>query len=149
MSLRIGTHLLERIRAHGRSGYPYECCGFLLGKLGVDRSVRDLRPVDNRRSDSLETRYLISPRDWFETEKEAAERGLEIVGVYHSHPDHPAIPSEFDRDNALPFYSYIIVSVRQGRDAELSGWILSEDRAAFEREELLASEQGEEVNQCL
>jgi proteasome lid subunit RPN8/RPN11 len=149
MRLQIAANLLERIRDHARISYPCECCGFLLGHFGADTSVCDLGPVENQHGEARETRYLISPRDWLKTEMEAAERGLEIIGVYHSHPDHPAIPSEFDREHALPMYSYIIVSVRHGSDGELSGWILREDRTAFEREELLASEHGEEVGRCL
>ena len=141
MSLRISNALLERIRDHGRGVYPQECCGLLLGHGdAADKAVVDLKPLENAREDSRQNRYLISPKDLLETEKQARTSGLDIVGVYHSHPDHPARPSEFDREHAFPWYSYVIVSVLQGEPRELASWQLREDRSAFELENLLASE---------
>ncbi len=138
MSLSISDTLLARIREHGKGTYPHECCGLLLGRAaGEDKSVADLRPVDNAREDSRHNRYLIAPRDLLEAEKEARSLGLDVVGVYHSHPDHPARPSEFDREHAFPWYSYIILSVARGVPTDLASWTLREDRSTFDPEEVL------------
>ncbi len=138
MSLHISEVLLDRIREHGRSAYPHECCGLLLGQAnGEGKSVLDLRPVANAREDSRHNRYLISPRDLLEAEREARRLGLDVIGVYHTHPDHPACPSEFDRENAFPWYSYIILSVAAGHPADLASWTLREDRSTFDREEMV------------
>lgn len=138
MSLRIGPAHVEAIRDAGRRAYPEECCGLLLGTVADgSKSVADLRPVGNAREDSPRNRYLIEPRDLLQVEGEARRRGLDIVGVYHSHPDHPARPSEFDRDHAFPWYSYIIVSVERGEPRDLTSWVLKEDRSTFEPEPLL------------
>ena len=138
MSLTIPGPLIERIRAHGRQLYPQECCGFLLGRAnGSDKSVADRKAVDNSRQDSRSNRYLISPEDFLRVEKGARERRLDVIGVYHSHPDHPARPSEFDREHAFPWYSYIIVSISHGEPVELTSWTLREDRSAFEHEDVV------------
>ncbi len=139
MSLTIPDSLVERIRDHGRESYPHECCGFLLGYVhGKEKSVAELKSVDNSREDSRRTRYLISPEDFLKVDREARERHLDVIGVYHSHPDHPARPSEFDREHAFPWYSYIIVSIKQGEAEDLTSWTLREDRSAFDNEEVVA-----------
>src|SRR5262245_58578075 len=139
MSLAISKRLLDEIRQQGRSAYPKECCGLLLGTASDSRkSVSLLRPVPNAREDSPRNRYLIEPRVLLEAEKAARADGLDILGVYHSHPDHPARPSEFDREHAFPWYSYIIVAVAQGEPRELHCWTLREDRSAFDSEPLTA-----------
>jgi len=138
MSLTISSALLRSIREHGRGAYPQECCGLLLGRANGDgKSVVDLRGAENSRGDSRHNRYLISPRNFFEAEKEARKAGLDVIGVYHSHPDHPARPSEFDREYAFPWYSYIIVSVAQGEPRDLTSWTLREDRSAFDHEDMV------------
>ncbi len=138
MSLTISAELVDKIREHGRGEYPQECCGLLLGHANDGgKAVVDLLPVSNAREDSRHNRYLISPRDLFEAEKAARKFGLDVIGVYHSHPDHPARPSEFDREHAFPWYSYIIVSVERGSPVEVASWTLREDRSAFDPEELV------------
>ena len=140
MSLKISEELLEGIREHGKEAYPNECCGVLLGRIEDSRkSVVELRAMENTREDSPRNRYLISSRELLEAEKAARARGLDIVGVYHSHPDHPARPSEFDREHAFPWYSYIIVSVRGGEPLDLTSWTLRDDRTAFDAEDLNSS----------
>jgi proteasome lid subunit RPN8/RPN11 len=140
MSLMISDQLLESIREHGKRAYPNECCGVLLGRMENSRkSVVELRQMENAREDSPRNRYPISPRDLLEAEKAARALGLDIVGVYHSHPDHPARPSEFDREHAFPWYSYIIVSVRGGEPLDLTSWTLRDDRSAFDAEALNSS----------
>jgi proteasome lid subunit RPN8/RPN11 len=92
--------------------------------------------MGNSREDSRRNRYLISPRELLAADRDAQKRGLDILGIYHSHPDHPARPSEYDREHALPWYSYIIVSVNRGVAGDLASWNLRDDRSAFDREEL-------------
>jgi proteasome lid subunit RPN8/RPN11 len=132
--IAIPRHLLDRIALHGEETYPNECCGFLLGTAMENgaRMVSALLPLDNaRESEEQYHRFLIAPQDVLHAEEAAVEQGLDVVGVYHSHPDHPARPSEFDRAYALPWWSYIITAVRAGRAAESNAWTLSEDRSAF------------------
>ena len=147
-SLWISGHLAEKIRAHGAETYPHECCGALLGRdsnavLESDRSegsliapreILGLFPLVNRRDDSPRNRFSVTAQDVLEAEKAAREQGLEVVGWYHSHPDHPARPSEYDRDHAWPWYSYIIVGVQSGAPQDMTSWRLNDDRAGFSPE---------------
>jgi len=122
------------IRAEGEKAYPNECCGFLVGevdKAGV-KTVKDVQAIDNSREDGEQYhRFLITPEDMMRAEQTARSMKLDVVGFYHSHPDHPAAPSEYDKDHALPFYSYVIVSVKQGKADELTSWELTLDRKEF------------------
>jgi proteasome lid subunit RPN8/RPN11 len=112
--LTISKELADKIAAHGTETYPHECCGALLGK-DEPREIRALFPMINRRDDSPRNRFSVTPQDVIEAEKAARQQGLDVVGWYHSHPDHPARPSQYDRDHAWPWYSYIIVSVAEGK----------------------------------
>ncbi|MFN2199439.1 MAG: M67 family metallopeptidase [Anaerolineales bacterium] len=136
--LEIPPELLERIHRHGESAYPEEGAGFLLGHGDGDRRVvTDLLTIRNAREDSARhNRYLMTPKDVLDGEIEAERRGLDIVGVFHSHPDHPNRPSEFDREWALPWYSYIITSVNAGTAVESRSWRLSDNRLVFNEEEI-------------
>ena len=148
LTLWISGHLAEKIRAHGAETYPHECCGALLGRdagevagsdlerypLAAEREILALFPLVNRRDDSPRNRFSVTSEDVLAAEKEARERGLEVVGWYHSHPDHPARPSEYDRDHAWPWYSYIIVSVQNGAPQEMTSWRLNDDRQEFSPE---------------
>lgn len=135
MSLAILPPELAKVNDHARRAYPNECCGVLLGKQVSGRKlVVEARPVENARADSPENRYLIAPSDFLAAERYAREQKLEILGFYHSHPDHPARPSEFDREHAWPWFSYVIVAVEKGRPGEVASWELSEDRSQFHRE---------------
>jgi proteasome lid subunit RPN8/RPN11 len=124
------------IRTEGERAYPDECCGFLLGRAGeTDRTVAEILPVQNdREEEERYHRFAIGPDDFMRAEREACRLGLDVLGFYHSHPDHPAIPSDFDREPALPFNSYVIISVEGGRAGDITSWELSLDRAKFERE---------------
>jgi proteasome lid subunit RPN8/RPN11 len=146
--LSISERLAEKIRAHGAETYPHECCGALLGRdskgvlesdqgrgtLTASREIRQIFPLVNRRDDSPRNRFSVTAEDVRASEKAAGEQGLEVVGWYHSHPDHPARPSEYDRDHAWPWYSYIIVSVQNGAPQEMTSWRLNDDRAEFSSE---------------
>jgi proteasome lid subunit RPN8/RPN11 len=140
--LTISSELAEKIRAHGADCYPHECCGALLGR---DREVADrrvfreicgLHPLINRRDDSPRNRFSVTSQDVLDAEKAARGQNLEVVGWYHSHPDHPARPSQYDCDHAWPWYSYIIVSVANKIPEDMTSWRLAEDRSEFQNEEI-------------
>jgi len=132
--LSINKDLAERIRAHGAQTYPHECCGALLGRDSEPREIVALFPLINRRKDSPRNRFSVSSQDVVDAEKSARAQGLDVVGWYHSHPDHPARPSQYDRDHAWPWYSYIIVSVAQGQAQEMTSWRLDDNREQFSPE---------------
>ena len=133
--LVLSEEVASRIRAHGVEAYPHECCGALLGTDGENaREVRELFPLVNRRDDSPRNRFSISPDDFRAAEKAARERGLELIGWYHSHPDHPALPSEYDREHAWPWYSYIIVSIAEREPKQMTSWRLADNRVRFQPE---------------
>jgi proteasome lid subunit RPN8/RPN11 len=137
--LVLAEEMAQGIRKHGAGSYPHEACGAMLGLDGeAEREVRALFPLVNRRDDSPRNRFSVDAGDVRAAERAAAERGLELVGWYHSHPDHPAIPSEYDREHAWPWYSYVIISVRAGEPREISSWRLADDRARFLAEEIAA-----------
>lgn len=145
-ALWISRELAEGIRRHGAETYPHECCGALLGRDSsivedqggagkvATREVLRLHPLVNRRNDSPQNRFAMTPQDVIAAEKAAGAQGLEIVGWYHSHPDHPAQPSQYDRDHAWPWYSYVIVSVMDGEPQEMTSWRLGDDREEFSAE---------------
>jgi len=132
--LSISKELAERIRAHGAETYPHECCGALLGRDNEPREILGLFPLINRRDDSPQNRFSVTAQDVLDAEQSARQQGLDVVGWYHSHPDHPARPSEYDRDHAWPWYSYIIVSVAQGQPQDMTSWRLNDDRQQFSPE---------------
>jgi proteasome lid subunit RPN8/RPN11 len=147
-TLWISGHLAEKIRAHGAETYPHECCGALLGRdssaaAGSDpekaalipqREIVALFPLVNRRDDSPRNRFSVTAEDVRDAEKAAGAQKLEVVGWYHSHPDHPARPSQYDRDHAWPWYSYIILSVQNGAPQDMTSWRLNDDRQEFSPE---------------
>ena len=137
MVLVIGNAHEREIREHGARAYPNECCGAILGVVSEsdEKIVRALLPLSNRREgEAARTRFLVTAEDYRWAEQQARAQGLEILGFYHSHPDHPARPSEFDREWAWPWLSYVITSVFAGRAVESRAWRLKEDRGAFEEE---------------
>jgi proteasome lid subunit RPN8/RPN11 len=130
----------EAIRRHGEAEYPHECCGLLIGRMEADnrKTVAEVYPVSNaREQEARHNRSLILPGEYVRGERYARGRGLEVVGNYHSHPDHPAEPSQFDLDHAWPTWSYIIVSVGAGRARDLRSWEMRADRSRFDEEEIL------------
>jgi S-sulfo-L-cysteine synthase (O-acetyl-L-serine-dependent) len=130
--VRVSDAQMLAIRRHGARIYPDECCGALLGpKTG---EVVEAYPLDNTFPDGQRRRFLVGPDEYRRAEARAAETGLTLVGFYHSHPDHPAEPSQFDLDHAWPNLSYVIVSVHQGQPKETRSWRLKADRSAFEEE---------------
>lgn len=138
--LVISAPDLSAIERHGAASYPEECCGFLIGRSSPDTAantvVERVLAVDNERQDSRHNRFLIHPETVLEAHKEARAARLDVVGYYHSHPDHPARPSDFDREHAWPGISYLIVSVMKGEPAGARSWRLADDRERFDEEEL-------------
>jgi len=129
--------VLDGIREHGADAYPEEGCGFLLGTVADDGTnrVTAIRRAVNRRSEWRTRRYQLTADDYREADAAAREQGLDVVGIYHSHPDHPAQPSETDLEEAtFPGYTYAIVSVQDGTPAELTAWALASDRSEFQKE---------------
>jgi proteasome lid subunit RPN8/RPN11 len=136
--LRIREELSGRIRAHGTETYPHECCGALLGRDSDGaREIAEIVPLTNQRNDSPRNRFSITPEDVRDADAAARKAGLDLIGWYHSHPDAPARPSEFDREHAWPWYSYIIVSVRERVPREMNSWRLADDRGHYDAEEIV------------
>ena len=133
MSLYLSRALVEGIRDHGARQFPHECCGFLLGTVDKERkSVQRLHAAENARQDAARrNRFLIPPEDYQASERLARETGLDVLGFYHSHPDAPARPSQYDLDHAWPWYSYVIVATTQSGAGEITSWVLEDDRSRF------------------
>ncbi|MCL5999154.1 MAG: M67 family metallopeptidase [Chloroflexi bacterium] len=149
--LSISHTLMAQMHVHLESGYPHEACGILIGDVtdggasthSPAKVVRDVVMVPNvwdvkSERESLHNRYLISPEDVARADREAGRRGWDIVGFFHSHPDHPSQPSETDREFAWPVVSFVIVSVRQGLAVTTQSWVLRDDRSKFDEEAIVA-----------
>lgn len=136
MGLKIPREQMRRVLRHGEETYPNECCGLLLGRYGPGggREVAEAFRMRNANTNSPENRFVFDPKEHFEAQRAARARGLEVVGFYHSHPDHPARPSAYDLEHAAwPGYSYLIVSIRAGKAAETeaNSFELADDRSRF------------------
>lgn len=133
MSIILNHTIENKITAHAEMEYPFECCGFFFGEDSGNRKITHIREVSNAKEGDKRRRFEISGDDYRKAEKFALEHDLDLLGVYHSHPDHPAEPSEHDRSVAMPNFSYIIVSVREGNQKEIRSWRLNDERQ-FEEE---------------
>jgi proteasome lid subunit RPN8/RPN11 len=141
--IRLRRGQAEAISRHGEADYPQECCGLLLGRIEMSgfKVVEEAYPISNAREEEAKrNRFLIKPEEFIQGQKYAVSAGMDIVGFYHSHPDHPSSPSEFDKEHAWPAYSYVIVSVNNGAAGDLSSWELEADRSAFEPETITEGE---------
>jgi proteasome lid subunit RPN8/RPN11 len=123
----------EAIRRHGEETYPHECCGALVGRGG---RVTAIVPLPNTTEEGPRRRFLVRPSDYRLAESRASGLGAELLGFYHSHPDHPARPSQFDLDHAWPTFGYVIVAVAAGQSGDMTVWWLKDDRSSFEEGEL-------------
>lgn len=144
--IRLTEEQAAAIRAHGERDYPYECCGLLVGRFdaGGVKEVSETYPISNAREEEAKrTRFLIRPGELLRGERHARSRGLDVVGFYHSHPDVAAVPSAYDLEHAWPTYSYVVVSVRAGRAADLRSWEMEPDRSRFNEEEITEAGGGE------
>jgi proteasome lid subunit RPN8/RPN11 len=142
--LVVSPEQMERMTIHCQQAYPFEGCGMLLGRaVNSQKIVVDVLPTGNaRETEAQHNRYLIPPEELLQGELEAEKRGLDVIGYFHSHPDHPARPSEFDRDHAWPWYSYLILSVVDGKARDSRAWQLREDRSGFDEESLVPHSSG-------
>ncbi|HTM34495.1 MAG TPA: M67 family metallopeptidase [Vicinamibacterales bacterium] len=127
----FGPGVVEAIRDHGAEAYPHECCGALLGR---DGTIVEAWALPNTTEEGPRRRFLIRPADYRSAEERANATGQELLGFYHSHPDHPARPSQYDLDHAWPVFMYVILSVMSGEPGDLTSWRLAADRSAFEPE---------------
>ena len=127
---------LNEIREHGERDYPFECCGLLIGHFSDrKKTVAETYPISNAREEEAKrNRFLIRPEELLRGEKLARQKGLDVVGFYHSHPDDKARPSQYDLDHAWPTYSYIIASILQGQAVDVQSWELTDDRSSFQPE---------------
>jgi proteasome lid subunit RPN8/RPN11 len=138
--IRLNHEQLSEIRAHGERDYPFECCGLLIGSFKEDgvKEVSEVYPISNAREEEAKRRrFLIRPEELLRGERHARSLSLDVVGFYHSHPDHPARPSTYDLEHAWPSYSYVIVSVQQARAADLFSWEMEPDRTRFNQEQII------------
>ena len=144
MSLHIPQEILLRIHQHGEHAYPEEGAGLLLGELkDSDHQVKEILPLANaREAQARHNRYQLTPQDYMRGEQFAESLGLAVLGVFHSHPDHPNRPSEFDRQWAWPNFSYLITSVLQGKAARSRSWRLREERDNFSEEQIAVLHTG-------
>lgn len=137
--LIIGDRYLDEIRRHGASDYPFECCGLLIGHFeptGAKTVVETYAISNAREEEAKRNRFLIKPEELLRGEKYARERNLEVVGFYHSHPDSPAAPSQYDLEHAWPSYSYVIVSTAKDATGDLRSWEQRVDRSRFDEEKI-------------
>jgi proteasome lid subunit RPN8/RPN11 len=131
--VEINKELLDKLIEHAQKSYPYESCGILVGQPG---KIMDVNFVENKIMERKRDRYEIDPGDFLKVDKLTREKGQEIIGFYHSHPDHPALPSDFDIEHAWPEYIYIIISVVNGNKHNVKAWKLFPDNKKIKEEEL-------------
>jgi proteasome lid subunit RPN8/RPN11 len=135
--LRLDAGVAASIRRHGEETYPHECCGALVGHDGQTTAVV---PLPNTTDEGPRRRFLVRPSDYRMAEQRAGELGADLLGFYHSHPDHPARPSQYDLDHAWPTFAYVIVAVAERRAADMTVWFLKDDRTTFEKGDLHGDE---------
>ncbi|MGB7209812.1 MAG: M67 family metallopeptidase [Pyrinomonadaceae bacterium] len=134
----LNEQVISSITAHAERDYPHECGGMLIGKFEDGRkTVLETFPLENaREEEARHNRVLILPRDVMRAERYAREQKLDVVGYYHSHPESPAVPSQYDLDHALPVWSYVIASVIKGKVVDIFSWEMENDRSKFNQEEI-------------
>jgi proteasome lid subunit RPN8/RPN11 len=131
---------LQFIVDHAEKTYPEECCGFLLGLNASERRILRIVSVPNVNAHNRRRRYNIDPKDIIHADEMAQKLSLEVIGIYHSHPDAPSIPSQFDLEYAWPWYTYLVVAVENGKENGVGAWVLGEDRSAFHSVELVVED---------
>jgi proteasome lid subunit RPN8/RPN11 len=138
--IRFDTDAIAAVSRHAREAYPEECCGALLGTTEDGAAAVTLAErTENSSREERRRRYVVAPMEYARVERAADAAGLSVLGFYHSHPDHPAVPSEYDRAHGLPFFHYVIVAVGPESTGEIAAYVLSEDLDVFEREELVVN----------
>ena len=137
--ISVLEEIYNKISKDAEAAYPHECCGALLGGINGDgsTSIEGASLLTNTNTERAKDRYEIDPKELLGIEKAARSEGLDVVGIYHSHPDHPAKPSQFDRERGWPDYSYIIVSVMKGKATLGTSWSFSNPDDDFSEDELI------------
>jgi len=135
--MEIPEDAIGVIQEHAIEVFPEECCGFLLGQLGEPKRVIEARRGTNIATEDRAHRYVVDPLEMLHVDDDARTKGMDLIGIYHSHPNHPAVPSEFDRSRATPWYSYVILSIVDRKPKEVGAWRFDESTKRFEREEMV------------
>jgi proteasome lid subunit RPN8/RPN11 len=136
-AINLTQKIIDQFSVHGEEEFPHECCGVILGTIKGDESFGlEYLPATNTKEENRERRFLIDPMAYQKAEDEADERNLSVISIVHSHPDHPDKPSDFDRDHAWPGFSYIIISVQNGKAVSYRSWQLNQDRKFFIEENI-------------
>lgn len=136
MKIIFKKALIDQMKDHGKDTYPLECCGFIFGEDHVDgRSITEIKPVTNSKQGDQRRRFEIDPLDYLKAERYALANDITLVGIYHSHPDHPAKPSVHDLKQAVPFFSYVIMSVSKDEIKTITSWQLDQ-KGEFEEEKI-------------
>lgn len=134
MKLKINQEVLAQMQKHAEATYPNECCGFFYGKDGDFRLIDLSSKVDNSKEGDQRRRFEIHPKDYMKAEQFALEHDTTLLGIYHSHPEHPAVPSEHDLRQAVPYFSYIIISVKGAKAVHTRSWKLNEEKQFIEED---------------
>ncbi len=135
--LHVSNDKVLDIKNEVKRHYPLECCGFLIGTNTSEKKVVDVYPVQNKNTERTHDRYEIDGREFDKIDKETAKKGLQIIGIYHSHPDHPAIPSAYDTERAWSGYSYMIIAIEKGEKIDIKSWIFDEETRRFKEEKIV------------
>lgn len=130
----LDSAALRDIENYAKKSYPRECCGLLIGTNASERKIVEVRPTKNTNMDRAHDRFSIDGREFAKIDRDVAKRGLQIIGIYHSHPDHPAVPSAYDSENAWGGYSYIIAAVEKGEVVDTRSWVFDEEEKQFKEE---------------
>jgi proteasome lid subunit RPN8/RPN11 len=135
--LKLTQNVMDAISKHGEEAFPNECCGFLFGDENDGRFINLSTRVENSKEGNQRRRFEISPINYLKAERFALENNTTLLGIYHSHPDHPAIASEHDLEKALPYFSYVIVSILDGKFEDIKSWKLQNEKREFYEEDLV------------
>ena len=136
--IRLSEKIVDEIESHGEQAYPEECCGMMLGyNENGFQSIEEVIKIDNSQDENRRRRFFITPEQYRFAEQLARKWNMDLLGFYHSHPDHPAAPSAFDTDHALPWFTYVIVSVDLRKAAAMTAWVLNEERTQFVEQMIL------------
>jgi proteasome lid subunit RPN8/RPN11 len=140
--LVLSPSQVGQIESEGAQTYPNECCGIIIGRDVVEgtttrRIVEKLEPMENVFDPQLQKRrFAVDPLALMRAEKSTAAAGQSVLGFYHSHPDHPARPSEYDREHAWPYYSYVIVAIAKGEAVDMTSWLLDDQTQTFSQQDI-------------
>jgi len=135
--IQVPEDAIGVIQEHAIEAFPEECCGFLLGHVDEPKRVIEARRGKNIASEDRARRYIVDPIEMLHVDDDARTKGMDLIGIYHSHPNHPAVPSEFDRSRATPWYSYVILSIVDREPQEVAAWRFDQSTKRFEREEMV------------